>query len=244
MICLVLAGVPRRAGAQPAAVDQFRRARSLEAAGDYSGAGGIYFSYLKNVCVESPQSKSFPVGFCAAVGRRAVACLTIKEGRDIQRDPGVLSRPSSYLLQTYELMQQLEPNNPTWPYLRSLFKCVSGEYVEAAQQLRLSLRTTGGQASVRKKAAILLKHIQPYADRDQAQLTAQDSAALKSMLSGQFSANFGPAPVSGQTDSGTPSSSVSDSERRARAAENAGDSGAAARFRSGGTSVEDSSRYW
>ncbi len=188
-----------------------------------------------------------PYGIKVALGRRAVACLTIASRQCMQNgDPseGWMRCEALNMLETcWRSMQQLEPNNPTWPYLMATRECSQGRYVEARQHLQGCMRSTGGQPSVRKKASSLLAHINAFANTDQARLTASDRAAVQALLSGRFVTDVTSNSSSSSSSSYSPES-ISDSERRARDAENAGDSGAAGRFRSGGTTVQDHSRYW
>jgi len=221
----------------------------MEAGGDYLSAGESYYSILENECIER-NDPTASRGFQAALGRRAVACLTIAARKDMQHeDPGggwEHSEALAMLMTCWKVMSKLEPNNPVWEYLSATRACSEGRYVEARRSLQASLRTTGGQPSVRQKAKALLSHITRYADNDQAKMLAEDRAAVQLLLSGQMARNWG-EPVSSSSSSssgGYQPEGISDSERRARDAESAGDSGAASRFRSGGTTIQDSSRYW
>jgi hypothetical protein len=229
-------------------IDSIRRVRAEEAGGDYKDAGEGYYSILENQCIEG-HDPSISRGFEAALGRRAVACLTIAARGEMEhQDPSggwEHSEALAMLVNTWRVMLKIEPNNPVWYYLPATRECSQGRYVEARNHLLRALRTNGGQPSVRVKAKALLSHINRYADNDQAKIVAEDSAALKCLLSGQMARAWG-APVSSSSSSSSSSSGsgISDSERRARDAESAGDSAAASRFRSGGTTVKDSSNYW
>lgn len=227
-------------------LEGLRTIRANEA-GNYLVAGERYYSMLNNQCIER-NDEGVSRGFQAALGRRAVACLTIAARKDMEHeDPGggwEHSEALAMLMNTWRLMKKIEPNNPVWDYLTATRACSEGRYVEARRSLQMALRTTGGQQSVRNRAKALLSHINRYADNDQAKMIAEDRAAVQLLLSGQMSRQWG-APVSSSSSSSSSSgSSISDSERRARNAESNGDSGAASRFRSGGTTIQDSSNYW
>lgn len=231
-------------------VGEVQQAHQSEVSGDYLSAGESYYGILQNDCIER-NDPTATRGFQAALGRRAVACLTIAARKDMQReDPGggwEHSEALNMLMTCWGVMSKLEPNNPVWEYLSATRACSEGRYVEARRSLQYALRTTGGQASVRQKAKALLSHINRYADNDQARMVAEDRAALQYLLSGQMSRDFPSVTSSSSSSSssgGYQPEGISDSERRARDAEAAGDSGAAGRFRSGGTTVQDSSRYW
>jgi len=231
-------------------VGEVQQARSMEASGNYRSAGEAYYGILENDCIER-NDPTASRGFQAALGRRAVACLTVAARQEMQHeDPGggwEHSEALNMLMNCWRVMSKLEPNNPVWEYLMATRACSEGRYVEARRSLQAALRTTGGQASVRQKAKSLLSHIGRYADNDQAKMIAEDRAAVQYLLSGQMARDFGHV-TSSSSSSSSPSSyqpeGISDSERRARDAEAAGDSGAASRFRSGGTTIQDSSRYW
>lgn len=224
--------------------DSLRTARESEARGDYSSAGNQYFSLLDSPFSNTP----LPHGIQVALGRRAVACFTIAARRGMQNvssDEGWAHCEALNMLEKcWRTMQRLEPNSPTWPYLMATRECSQGRYADARNHLQQSMRTTGGQSSVRQKAQALLSHINKFANIDQARMTASDRAAVQALLSGQFVTNVASSSSSSSSSGGYTPDAISDSERRARDAENAGDAGAAARFRSGGTTVEDHSRYW
>lgn len=222
-----------------------RGARESEARGNYNDAGGQYYSLLQNEF-----NLPMPQGVKIAVGRRAVACLTIAARQGMTDQNGYEGwahvEALNTLEQTWRAMQKLEPNNPTWSYLMATRECSQGRYADARNHLQFCMRTTGGQPSVRRKAQALLTHINKFATIDQQRMTNADKAAMQALLSGRFMTNTSnsDSTSSGSSESSDYGSSVSDSERRARNAENAGDSGAAARFRSGGTTVQDHSKYW
>lgn len=239
---------PQLANAQDASfVESVRQAREDEARGDYNGAGNQYYSLLDNNFSRTP----LPHGVQVALGRRAVGCLTIAARTQMQNGDPYEGWAHCEALNMLEIMwrkmQKLEPNNPTWTYLMATRECSQGRYADAKLHLQASLKTTGGQPSVRKKAQLLLGHINKYANQDSARMAAADAAALKALMSGQFMTNMSSSDQVSSSSSGSSdwqNNSVSDSERRARDAENAGDYGAASRFRSGGTTVQDSSKYW
>lgn len=239
---------PQVAQAQDASfVESVRQAREDEARGDYNGAGNQYYSLLDNNFSRTP----IPYGMQVALGRRAVACLTIAARTQMQTGDPYEGWAHCEALNMLEIMwrkmQKLEPNNPTWTYLMATRECSQGRYADAKLHLQASLRTTGGQPSVRKKAQLLLGHINKYANQDSARMAAADAAAVKALMSGQFMTNMSSSDQVSSSSSGSSdwqNNSVSDSERRAREAENAGDSGAASRFRSGGTTVQDHAKYW
>lgn len=248
---VVSQAVPSPCFAQSAQlIGEVQQVRSMEASGNYLSAGEGYYGILENECIER-NDPSATRGFQAALGRRAVACLTVAARKDMEReDPGggwEHSEALNMLMRCWNIMNRLEPNNPVWQYLMATRACSEGRYVEARRSLQAALRTTGGQPSVRQKAKALLSHINRYADNDQAKIVAEDRAALQYLLSGQMAREYGH--VTSTSSSSSSSSSyqpegISDSERRARDAESAGDSAAASRFRSGGTTIQDSSRYW
>ncbi len=224
--------------------ESVRAARESEARGDFNDAGQQYYSLLRNEF-----NMKIPYGIQVALGRRAAACLTIAARQGMQSgDPyegWSHCEALNVLEQVWREMQKLEPNSPTWPYLMATRECSQGRYADARLHLQQCARATGGQPSVRQKAASLLSHISAYATTDQARMTASDKAAMEALLSGRFRTNMSSSSSSSSSsgDSWQPDT-ISDSERRARNAENAGDSGAAGRFRSGGTTVQDHSKYW
>jgi hypothetical protein len=237
---------------------------------DIGMAGGMYYSILVNDMggasnYSGPncgQYTSAPLELKRAVARRAAACLTIAANRSIAQrgNPGgdwLHFEEVNQLVQLYPVLEKLEPSNPTWPYLNATVMAAQGRYVECKKALQRSLKTTGTSSSVRQKAQTLLTHINPYANQDYAQMKAADQAALKALLSGP--SIFGGGPLGGNmfngfglfsggggssSSSSSSNESVPDWERRARNAEAAGDYGAASRFRSGGSTVKDSSNYW
>lgn len=228
--------------------EMVREARQAEAQRDYSNAGMQYFSILQNDIVE--RNANVPLSVKSGIGRRAVACLTIAARADMDRvssDEGwAHSENLNTLEKTWEIMQGIEPNNPTWLYLRATRSCSQGRYHDARVMLQKSLRTTGGQPSVRQKAKMLLAHIDKFATADLAKLNREDAHSMQLLMSGQLnlSAGCSPSSSSSSDSGGWKPEEVSDSERRARNAESHGDPGAAARFRSGGTTVQDHSSYW
>ncbi|MGD9680495.1 MAG: hypothetical protein AB7W16_04860 [Candidatus Obscuribacterales bacterium] len=236
--------LPREARAEDKLTEWVRSAREAEARGQYADAGQQYY-FLMNNEFNVPMS----YGVKAALGRRAVACLTIAARKEMQSTPSsegwFHAESLNTLEQAWRNMMKLEPNCPTWPYLLATRECAQGRYVEARTHLNMAIKTTSGQASVRKKAQQLLSHIAVYASKDHARLEASDKAAMEALLSGRFMTNVAGGNQTGSDGSGGwQPESISDSERRARNAEYAGDSGAAARFRSGGTTVQDHSKYW
>lgn len=221
-----------------------REARAAESSGDWNSAGNQYWGLLNNEF-----QMKIPYGIQVAAGRRAVACFTIaarKEMANVPSEEGWSHCEAVNMLERcWREMQKLEPNSPTWPYLLATRMCSQGRYADARLQLQAAARSTGGQPSVRKKAQLLLGHINKFASIDQARMTAADKAAVQALLSGQFMTSMSSTDqTSSSASGGYQPESISDSERRARNAENAGDSGAASRFRSGGTTVQDHSRYW
>lgn len=229
--------------------NNLQEARKREARGDMASAGSMYFSLLKTNCYDrGGPDYNLPAETKILLGRRAAACLTIAARKEIPAQTDLLACTSFNLLhQTYDIMAKLDASSPTWPYLQALRYCAFGNYVEARDSLNRCLKTSGGQESVRQKARYLLSHIQPYADNDLAQLRRQDAEALGLLLSGKAAADWaaaGEIRPSEPSPSMSSSSSVPDYERRARDAESRGDYGAAERFRSGGTTVQDSSKYW
>ena len=244
LIVCMISGCQSALAQEDKITEWVRTAREAEARGDYNDAGQQYYSLLKNEF-----NYQMSPGIKDAVGRRAVACLTIAARQGMQNgDPyegWSHCEALNVLEQTWREMQKLEPNSPTWPYLMATRECSQGRYADARNHLQQSIRTTGGQASVRKKAQLLMNHIAAFANTDFARLQASDKAAVQALLSGRFATNMSSQDnVSSSSSGGWQPDTISDSERRARNAENAGDSGAAARFRSGGTTVQDSSRYW
>ncbi len=184
------------AGAQSAGLlRDLRQARAAEAKHDYSSAGMDYLSVLKNNCngeaTTGSADAALPKEFKAALGRRAVACLTLEARKkmDQAETPGDAMRcwVLGYLDQAYELMSKLEPDNPTWTYLMAAHECAAGHYAEASGHLQQCAGTTGGQASVRDKAAKLLTHISPYAG-GQSKMSPADREAVQAILSGPAAA--------------------------------------------------------
>lgn len=228
--------------------EMVQQARQSEAQRDYSSAGMQYYSILENDILE--RNASVPISLKSALGRRAIACLTIAARQDMERvssDEGwAHSENLNMLEKMWEIMQSVEPSNPTWLYLRATRSCSQGRYHDARVMLQQSLRCSGGQATVKQKAKMLLAHIDKFATQDLAKLNKQDAYSLQLLMSGQLnlSAGASSSSTSSSGDSGWKPDELSDSERRARDAESRGDSGAAARFRSGGTTVEDHSKYW
>ncbi len=250
LLLIVLANMPATAQWQ----DESRRlceslqiSRKAEAQGNWALAGSQYYSLLTTgFCGVN----STPREFRAALGRRAIACLTIATNKDLASQglgtDGLGCQSLNMLVKAYESMKELEPNCPTWPFLSSTVMCSQGRYADARAELQKSIRTTGGQAAVRNKAQKLLAYINPYANNDQAKMTAEDSVAVKMLLSGQIGRNFGPAPHS---NNGPQGESISDQNRRwneSTAKQNAweaGDTGALNRLNGGAGTDADKSRY-
>ena len=227
--------------------DMVQEARRAEAQRDYSNAGMQYFSILQNDIIE--RRANVPTAIKAGLGRRAAACLTIAARADMDRvssfEGWAHSENLNMLEKTWEYMEDIEPNSPTWSYLRATRCCSQGRYHDARTMLQKSLRTTGGQPSVRQKAKALLAHIDKFATQDLAKLNREDAHSLQMLMSGQLDFHTGvDHSSSSSSDGGWKPDNISDSERRARDAESHGDSGAASRFRSGGTTVQDHSKYW
>ncbi len=232
-----------QSGVEDKITEWVHTARESEARGDFNDAGQQYYSLLRNEF-----NMQIPYGIQVALGRRAAACLTIAARNEMQNgnpyEGWAHCEALNVLEQVWRQMQKLEPNSPTWPYLMATRECSQGRYADARLHLQQCARSTGGQASVRAKANALLKHINAYANTDQARMTASDKVAMEALLSGRFMTNMSSSDSSSSSGGGWQPETLSDSERRARNAENAGDSAAASRFRSGGTTVQDHSRYW
>lgn len=247
IVALMLRAVSLPVFAQDRLTEMVQEARSAESQRDYSSAGMQYFSILQNDIIE--RHANVPAQIKSGIGRRAAACLTIAARADMDRvssyEGWSHSENLNMLEKTWEIMQGIEPNNPTWYYLRSTRACSQGRYHDARTMLQQSLRTTGGQPSVRQKAKSLLAHINKFADQDLAKLNREDLHSMQMLLSGQLDFHTGVDHSSpSSSDGGWKPDNISDSERRARDAESRGDSGAASRFRSGGTTVQDHSKYW
>lgn len=245
MILIATASMP--ASADDRLTEMVKEARTAESQRDYSNAGMQYYSILQNDIIE--RHANVPSTIKSGLARRAAACLTIAARADMERisdyEGWAHSENLNMLEKTWEILQGIEPNNPTWYYLRSTRACSQGRYHDARTYLQQSLRTTGGQASVRQKSKALLAHINKFADQDLAKLNRADAQSLQMLMSGQLDFHTGVDHSStSASDSGWKPDTISDSERRARDAESHGDYGAASRFRSGGTTVQDGSKYW
>lgn len=245
MILIIATNTP--AFAEDRLTDMVKEARSAEAQRDYSNAGMQYYSILQNDIIE--RHANVPNSIKSGLARRAAACLTIAARSDMERisdyEGWAHSENLNMLEKTWEILQGIEPNNPTWYYLRSTRACSQGRYHDARTYLQQSLRTTGGQPSVRQKSKALLAHINKFADQDLAKLNRTDAYSLQMLMSGQLDFHTGVDHSSpSSSDGGWKPDTISDSERRARDAESHGDYGAASRFRSGGTTVQDGSKYW
>jgi hypothetical protein len=250
LLLMVLANVPATAQWQDESkrlCDSLRLSRKAEAQGNWEQAGSQYYSLL-NTGFAGVNSTSRE--FRAALGRRAIACLTIATNKDLANQglgtDGVGCESLNLLVKAYQTMKELEPNCPTWPFLASAVMCSQGRYADARAELQRSIRTTGGQPAVRDKAQKLLAHINPYANSDQAKMTAEDSIAVKMLLSGQVGRNFGTVAHSNNAPQGE---SITEQNRRwnentaKQNAWNAGDTGALNRLNGGAGTDADKSKY-
>ncbi len=245
IIVIAVSNMP--ADADDRLTEMVKEARSAEAQRDYSNAGMQYYSILQNDIIE--RHANVPNAIKSGLARRAAACLTIAARNDMERisdyEGWAHSENLNMLEKTWEILQGIEPNNPTWYYLRSTRACSQGRYHDARTYLQQSLRTTGGQPTVRQKSKALLAHINKFADQDLAKLNRTDAYSLQMLMSGQLDFHTGVDHSSpSSSDGGWKPDTISDSERRARDAESHGDYGAASRFRSGGTTVQDGGKYW
>lgn len=153
-----------------------QQARQFEAVRDFMHAGSCWQTTFESRRIPSPQKLLFE--------RRATACLT-KAAYDWLNKNGAASQwessePVLTVMRAYENMYAIDSTNPTWTYLWGQLLCATGQYVEARVILQTGISCAGNTAA-KQKSKTLLEHINPFADRDQAQLNAEDRAALAAM---------------------------------------------------------------
>ncbi|CAN5686592.1 hypothetical protein BH10CYA1_BH10CYA1_03690 [soil metagenome] len=149
---------------------EIAQCRQMENSGQWYQAGNGYYGLLLG---QVNMNGGITPDFKVALMRRALACMTRAANSS---NPGERSQAEQALPGFYVTMVKLDPNNPTWPFLLAQYRCANGGYLEAKENLRDALATTGGQPAVRAKAQKLLTHIGGYMGADRARVAREANA--------------------------------------------------------------------
>lgn len=90
----------------------------------------------------------------------------------------------------YAHMIEIEPNVPTWPYLKACMEASGGTYIPAYRHLEKCIATTGGEAIIREKAKKLKDHIYPGYVNQMKQVEEDKIRLAQYVESGQFHRNM------------------------------------------------------